>query len=230
MAKTKDVQVNGNGHKGKPLSETLRPAGVVVTIKAPNFKTVAFKIVGNAPLVIHKFSTKAREQIMATQAEGKSAQSKKNRQPKDFNAVYQEARHISTDGWDGFPAGGFRAAMVSACKIAGYVMTRAKLAVFIEADGVEKADGTPLIRIYGTPKRHEGYARNDNGSVDVRVRPMWTQWHAILRVRFDADMLTTTDISNLLMRAGLQVGIGEGRPDSKNSTGCGWGTFTVESK
>jgi hypothetical protein len=118
--------------------------------------------------------------------------------------------------------------MVSACRIAGYVMTRAKLAVFIETDGVEKDDGTPLVRIYGAPHKHEGYARNDNGSIDVRVRPMWDEWHAFLRVRYDADMLTTTDITNLLMRAGLQVGIAEGRPDSKNSTGCGWGTFTVE--
>jgi len=29
---------------------------------------------------------------------------------------------------------------------------------------------------------------------------------------------------------GLQVGIGEGRPDSKNSAGMGWGMFTIEDK
>lgn len=226
MITEEKVKTNGNSKVVKPVQEQ----GVVVTIKAPNFQTAKFKIVGNAPLVIHKFSTKARQQIMATQAAGKSAKSKKDRVAKDFDAVYEEARHLSTEGWDGVPAGAFRAAMVSACKIAGFVMTRAKLAVFIEADGIEKEDGTPLVRIYGTPKRHEGYARNDNGSVDVRVRPMWLQWHSFLRVKFDADMLTTVDISNLLMRAGLQVGIAEGRPDSKNSVGCGWGTFTVSSE
>jgi len=32
---------------------------------------------------------------------------------------------------------------------------------------------------------------------------------------------------NLLHRAGLQVGIMEGRPDSKDSCGCGWGTFKI---
>lgn len=217
-----------NGSKGPATPCPQAEQGVVVTIKAPNFQTAQFKIIGTAPLVIHKFSTKARQQIMQTQSEGKSAKSRKDRKPKDFDEVYHEARHISTEGWDGMPAAAFRAAMVSACKIAGYVMTRAKLAVFVEADGVDKDEGTPLVRIYGTPRRHEGWGRNDNGSVDIRVRPMWEQWHAFLRVRFDADMLTATDVTNLLMRAGLQVGIAEGRPDSKNSTGCGWGTFAVE--
>jgi hypothetical protein len=31
-----------------------------------------------------------------------------------------------------------------------------------------------------------------------------------------------------MARVGLQVGIGEGRPDSKNSAGMGWGLFTIE--
>jgi len=35
-------------------------------------------------------------------------------------------------------------------------------------------------------------------------------------------------LTNLLARAGLQVGIGEGRPDSKNSAGMGWGLFQIE--
>jgi hypothetical protein len=205
-------------------------APVEVVIKAPNIQTAEFRIKGTAPLVIHKFSTKAREQIMATQAKGDQAKTRKKREAKDFEAVYNEARHLSREGWDGVPANAFRAAMVSACRTAGFVMSRAKLAFFIEADGYDKDEGTPLIKIEGKPRKHEGYARNDNGSVDIRVRPMWEQWGARVRIRFDADMLSVTDISNLLMRAGLQVGICEGRPDSKNSTGCGWGTFEVEGK
>jgi hypothetical protein len=29
------------------------------------------------------------------------------------------------------------------------------------------------------------------------------------------------------LRAGLQVGIGCGRPDSRTSNGCGWGKFQI---
>ena len=56
---------------------------------------------------------------------------------------------------------------------------------------------------------------------------MWREWSAKVRIKFDADLFTTTDVANLLMRVGMQVGVCEGRPDSKNSVGMGWGTFEV---
>ena len=48
-----------------------------------------------------------------------------------------------------------------------------------------------------------------------------------MRVRYDQDQFTATDIVNLIARAGLQVGLLEGRPDSKNSAGLGFGIFEV---
>ena len=57
---------------------------------------------------------------------------------------------------------------------------------------------------------------------------MWqTGWEAALRVQYDADQFTRHDVTNLLVRVGLQVGIGEGRPDSRKSNGQGWGLFDV---
>ncbi|MDQ5917087.1 MAG: hypothetical protein QG660_196 [Pseudomonadota bacterium] len=199
-----------------------------VAIKAPDFRVVEFKITGTAPYVQHKFSQKARNQIIATQQAGSTAKGKKAREPKDFEAVYAGAMHRSHEGWCGIPAGAFRNAMISACRTVGYKMTHAKLAAFVLADGFDVDDGTPLIRIEGEPRQHVAHARNDNGSVDIRIRPMWEQWSALVRVRFDADMFTTQDVANLMMRVGMQVGLGEGRPDSKNSAGLGWGTFTIE--
>jgi hypothetical protein len=55
-------------------------------------------------------------------------------------------------------------------------------------------------------------------------------WTANLRIDFDADIFTGADIANLVLRAGVQVGIGEGRPFSKNSCGMGWGTFEITSQ
>jgi hypothetical protein len=54
---------------------------------------------------------------------------------------------------------------------------------------------------------------------------MFESWQAKVRVRFDADLFTPADVANLMLRAGLQVGIGEGRADSPNSCGMGWGHF-----
>ena len=203
---------------------------VTVTIAAPKFETVAFPIVGTAPFVARKFSQKAQQIIRDGHEAGGTSRAKKKRDPIDYQAMYEEAKHISDEGWCGIPAPAFRAAMVRAAVVGGFVMTRAKLAVFIEADGFDNEEGTPLVRITkGEPERHDGYGRDARGGVSLSSRPLWRAgWEAVVRVTFDADMLTATDVGNLLSRAGLQVGVGEGRPYSKDSTGCGWGTFAVK--
>lgn len=199
-----------------------------VEIKAPNFEVAVIPIRGTAPLVMHRFSSETKAGLMAKHEEGsKKAAGKKDKPPRDFEKDYQGAFHTAREGWHGIPCGAFRNAAISACRTVGYKMTHAKLAFFILGDGFEAEDGTPLIRITGKPKKHTAYARNDNGSVDIRIRPMWEEWTAELRVRYDADMFSAQDVSNLIMRVGMQVGLLEGRPDSKNSAGQGWGTFEI---
>jgi hypothetical protein len=207
------------------------PPKLQVSISAPNFKTVTLYITGTAPLVQRKFAEGSKAAIVERQVAGSTSNNKKKpRAPKDFEALYQGAMHRSREGWHGIPAAAFRAAMISACRIVGYKMTLAKLALFTHADGIEP-DGTPLVRVYGTPHKYEAAVRINNGmSTDVAVRPMFDEWDAAVRISFDADMFTLTDVVNLMTRVGLQVGIGEGRPDSKTSCGQGWGTFTVSAE
>lgn len=206
------------------------PKAQVINIRPPNLKVMPVEITGTAPYVQHKFSAKARQTIIATQEAGSQARKDKKREPKDFDAVYRGAMHLSEEGWHGIPAPAFRAACISACRIIGFKMTHAKLAIFVHADGYDAEDGTPLVRITkGEPQPHIAPARNDNGSIDIRARPLWQPgWAAIVRVEFDADVFSAEEVANLLDRAGRQVGIGEGRPDSRNSAGCGWGTFRVK--
>lgn len=199
-----------------------------VVISAPKFDVVKFKIRGNAPYVQNKFSQKARLQIKQQQEAGSTARSKRKREPKNLQEMYEQALHKSHEGWFGIPAPAFRQAMVSACRVVGFKMTLAKLSIFVEADGFDPDDQTPLVRITkGEPEYFESLVRVQN-SVDIHPRPMWQPgWEAILNISFDTDQFTYNDIANLLMRVGFQVGIGEGRPDSKMSTGMGWGTFEV---
>lgn len=199
-----------------------------VTISPPNMVVAKIKIVGTAPYVMNKMSSKNREAMMAAQQLGSQAKKGRKREPKDFNAVYEGAMHVSEQGWYGIPASSFRNAMISACKIVGFHMTRAKLAVFIKSDGIDDDDGTPLVKIFGKPRRRDLAVKLANGSSDIIARPFFDDWSAEIRVRWDADMFSATDVVNLLSRAGMQVGIGAGRPDSKASAGMGWGTFSVE--
>lgn len=202
-----------------------------VQIKAPNFGTAVFEIKGVAPLVIHRFSAKTKAQMKQKMETGKAASSKKNRDPKDTNETYNEARYISRDGWDGFHAGAIRNALISACRLVGFKMTLAKMSVFVEADGWDKDEPQiPLIRIYGKPVKQEDMARVETGQPYVTIRAAYHDWKAKIRIRWDGDQFTIADVANLLSRVGMQVGIGEGRPDSKNSAGMGWGLFEVVNK
>lgn len=201
----------------------------VAVIKAANIVRTTIRIKGTAPLVQNKFSHKARQKMMADMATPKSAKkAKTERPPRDYDDDFVQAQHIAVPGWNGLPCPAFRTAMIDACRTVGMVMTRAKMSVFVVPDGFDRDDGTPLVRLLADkPERTDSLVRNDNGGADIRIRPMWRDWAADVTVEFDADMITAESVINLLDRAGRQVGVGEGRPFSKNSVGQGWGTFTV---
>jgi hypothetical protein len=196
-----------------------------VVIKEPDLRTAVFKISGTAPYVQARFSGKAMQAMKSKMMAGTVARGKKVREARDFDDDYLQAMHKSAEGWCGIPAGAFRQAMISACRLVGFKMTLAKLSVFIEADGIDEIDGVPLIKLDGVPERIDMAVRNATGVADIRVRPMWRKWGATVRVRYDADQFTADDVANLMSRVGQQVGIGEGRPDSRESAGLGWGTF-----
>lgn len=210
-------------------SEVEKTTKKSISIAAPRFGHAEFKIIGTEPLVIHRFSAKTKNEMKQKMELGKAASSRKNREPKNTDTTYEEARYKSSEGWDGFHAGAMRNAMISACRLVGFKMTLAKLSIFIEADGRDAAEPQiPLVRIYGEPTKQEDMARVETGQPYVTVRAAYHNWSAKVKIRFDLDQFTLEDVTNLLSRVGLQVGIGEGRPDSKNSCGMGWGLFMIE--
>jgi len=196
-----------------------------VIISPPNFKIIELNIKGDSPFVQLKFSEKTKNQLLEKMAtEGKA---KKQKSARNYDEEFLQAMYESEKGWRGIPASGFRNAIISACRTVGFKMTLAKLSIFIEADGFDKNDGTPLVKIEGKPEMVQHAVRNATGVVDFRTRAMWKSWSAKVRIRYDADQFNQTDVVNLLMRVGAQVGIGEGRPDGKQSAGMGWGLFSI---
>lgn len=198
-----------------------------VTITAPKIHTAEFKIIGTAPYIQLRFSEKAMNAMREKMELGSQAAKKKARDARNFDEDFEQAKHVSDEGWPGIPASAFRNAMISACRLVGFKMTLAKLSVFVLPDGFDKVDGVPLIKIDGTPEPHIMHARNATGVCDLRVRAKYWPWSAVVRVQYDADQFSATDAANLMNRVGTQVGIGEGRPDSKMSAGMGWGTFKL---
>lgn len=199
----------------------------VVQISPPRLVNRTFKLEGTSPYVQARFSHKAMLAMTAKMEAGSVAKKGSARKARDFNDDYEQAKHVSTEGWIGIPAGAFRNAMISACRLVGFKMTLGKLSVFVEADGFDAVDGVPLVKIEGKPEKQTMPVRNATGVIDLRTRPMWRKWSVLLTVRFDQDQFSEDDIANLLNRVGQQVGIGEGRPDSKSSAGLGWGLFKI---
>lgn len=198
-----------------------------ITIRPLNFQRMRVLIEGTAPYMQLQFSMKARLQMQENQEAGSTAKGKKVREAKDFDALFEEAKHVDAQGRMGIPASAFRNALIRACKAVGYEMTLARMSIFTEADTLDKLDGSPLVFIEGEPERTIMPTRNATGVVDLRVRPMWRTWRASPVIKWDADQFTQEDVINLMVRAGAQVGIGEGRPFSKSSNGIGFGTFAV---
>ena len=199
-----------------------------VQIQPPNLKTITLHIEGTSPLVIHRFSAKAKQEMADKMQQGSVAKKGKKREAANFEDLYNQSRYISNEKWDGFNASCIRAAAISACRLCGFKMTLAKLSLFVIPDGYDASEPEfGLIRIFGKPRRLESIARVETGACYVTVRAAYDEWKASIKIRFDADQFSASDVINLLSRVGSQVGIGEGRHDSRNSVGMGWGSFQL---
>ena len=139
---------------------------------------------------MNKMSSANRQKMMDAMLAGSQTRKGKKREPKDFDAVYKGAMHISEEGWYGIPASALRAAMVDACRLVGFRMTIAKLSVFVDADGIDADDGQPLVRLtVGTPVRKDMAVKLANGSTDILARPFFNPWAAEPTLTWDGDQL-----------------------------------------
>lgn len=177
-----------------------------VEIKDFSIRQTTIPIIGISPLIVHAFSEKSRKMIEGKQ-QGE-AKSKKHdiRKPEED---YEQAKHKSPLGWEGFPAAGFKAAMIRGAKMIGMVMKDTQTSFFIMADCEE----TQLVRIHGEPRLRTDMVRVGMGSADVRYRPEYPHWEAFLNIEFNEGVISLNQIYQLVKAAGYGCGIGEMRPE-----------------
>lgn len=169
-------------------------------------REVTIPIVGISPLIVHKFSEKAMKIIQDKQA-GKAKNKKHD--ARDPESDFENAKHKSVLGWDGFPAAGFKAAMTRGAKMIGMVMKDTQTAFFVNADCEE----TQLVRIYGDCRLRTDQVRVGMGAADIRYRPEYPQWTAELSIEFNSGILSVEQIYQMVKAAGYGCGIGEMRPE-----------------
>jgi hypothetical protein len=203
-----------------------------IVIADMQFKTVTATIRGTSPFVQLRFSQKQKNKMKEAHATPDTDKTKKKaHETKDYDALYEEAMYQTDNGERGINALSFKRAMLAACRGTKLPMTLGKMAFFIEHDGFDVYENIPMVFFTkGEPQYCEHICKNANGMPDLRVRAMWdVGWEVKIRISYDPEILDSKSVVNLLNRAGRQVGIGEGRPNSTKSDGAGmgWGTFEV---
>lgn len=197
-----------------PTDETTEQA---VYLNRLTTRTVEIAITGVTPLIVHRFDEHSRAQMLAAQ-QGKAT---KKKAPKDPEAEYNRSRYLLPDGTDGFPAPGFKSAIVNACShFDGITKVLARQSLFVQGVGPDQ-----LVPIIGEPKMREDTVRIGRGTADLRYRAMYPEWSAILPIEFVDSAITVEAVFALVDAAGLG-GIGEWRP-SKAETGT-YGRFRID--
>jgi hypothetical protein len=67
------------------------------------------------------------------------------------------------------------------------------------------------------------------GTADIRFRPEFPAWSAVLKVRLNRRSMTLEQLVHLINQAGFSVGVGEWRPEKDGSYGM-FHVATVEAR
>ena len=197
------------GSKNKPKTEAAKPGPILPPIKT---KVVTIRIEGVSPLIQHKWSEKALEQIR----EKKAGKKTKRREACDKEAEALSATHFTESGGYGFPACAIKLAMVEAAhKDIGIDKKMVRKSVFIICD--DKGGIVPME--CSKPETREDFVRIGSGVTDLRYRPIFRQWSASVVIEYDSQYMFKEDIIRLLDLAGYGVGIGEWRPERNGEYG-----------
>jgi hypothetical protein len=181
---------------------------VQVDLKKINIQRAEIRVEGDSPLIVHAWSHKAIEMMLDKQM--KKAKTAKT--AKDPEQDYKDCFYYTPDGKFGFPSIAFKAAAVSAGGrfSDGLKMTELRGSFFIDGE---------MVEIFGEPSKRRDMVRVGMGTADVRFRPEFRQWSAILPIKYNADKISIEQIVNLFNLAGFGVGVGEWRPEKDGQFG-----------
>jgi len=211
--------------KQKEVSVELRP------IKIESFVVT---LIGTSSLICHRWSEKAKKQILDAQMR-KAKSGRETRNPvRDFaeslywlgetpeienEADFEKA--IKAKAKFGFPSIAIKAAAVSAGYRAGVLPNKVSANASFHIDG-------ELVKIVGIPELREDMVRlaGPGGAADIRFRGEFKTWETTFTVRYNSAVTSPEILINLFNLAGFSVGLGEWRVEK----GGQYGMFRVKTK
>lgn len=184
---------------------------LLIVLPRPDLREVTIRLVGTSPLISHRWSDKAKQQMLDKQMQ----RARVAKEAKSPEQDYEDSLYSHPAGGYGFPAVAFKNAAVSACtQVSGVTKVLARGAFHVLAD-----PDTDLVHIDGEPRMREDMVRIGMGTADIRYRGEFSTWGCTLHVRYNAGVISAEMLANLFQHAGFSVGVGEWRPEKDGSFG-----------
>ena len=178
-------------------------------------ETIKVPILGTTPLIMHRFSEKAKRQMLDNMQGRKSP-----KETKDPAAEFDAAFYRMEDETPGFPVLGFKMATVGGARFYGKDVSMTALRQYLFFRGEIGQDGMTLARIDGEATMREDVVRVGRGGTDLRYRPEFREWSTTLTITYVTSALTRDSVLSLIDAGGMGVGVGEWRPEKNGDNGC----------
>lgn len=175
-------------------------------IKQLVIKTLKVTIVGDTPLITHKWSEKAKRQML-----DKQMKKTVEKVAKDPEADFESSIHRLPDGRPCFPSLGIKCAAVRAAKGLGIAMTDARAAFHVDGEYIPIQGDAPIAR--------EDMVRLETGVPDIRYRAEFRKWSLEFTISYNAALLSPAQLATMINAAGFGTGLGEWRPEKSGRFG-----------
>ena len=180
--------------------------GEVITLVKPRVETVHIEVVGTAPLICHRWSEKAKKQMLDKQTKAATAA----KGAKDPQRDFEDSLYPHPDGGYGFPSVAFKAAAVRAGTYSDMKMTFLRGSFHVTGE---------LVPLAGKPSMREDMVRLQGKTADIRHRGEFKEWSAVVPLQVNTSVLSIEQLANLFVIAGFAVGVGEWRPERNGQYG-----------
>lgn len=201
----------------------------VISIPKIELATIDIKIIGDSPLIVHKWSHKAKQEMLGKQMKKASA-GKDAKDPEydfyeslywlnagvDQNTTKEEYATLLKSGEArfGFPSVAFKACAINAGYQQGAIAKKTTYRGAFHLDD-------EFVEIFGTPNIREDMVKIGGMTkvADIRYRGEFRDWWAILHINYNVKVVTPEQIFNLVNLGGFACGVGEWRPERDGSFG-----------
>lgn len=198
----------------------------VVIIPEIRVEELPITLIGDSPLIVHRFSEKVKKEMLDKQMKKAKTSARKLKDPVDdfIESLYwlterpkestEEAfeKAISEGAKFGFPSIAFKSSAVSAAYRMG--VTKDKMvsrgAFHINSE---------FVKIDGIPELREDMVRIQGSSADIRYRGEFKEWKTTFMVRYNSSVYSVEQIANFFNLGGFACGVGEWRPEKDGSYG-----------